>query len=157
VGLKDDSVVLYLGASTGTTVSHVSDIAANGMIFAVESAPRVMRELIFLAEQRSNIAPIFVDANQPQLFAKRCAKASWLYQDISQKQQAEIFLKNVAAFLSKGSYAFLAVKARSIDVRRKPDEIFAEVRAQLSAKLKIIQEIKLEPYQKDHCMFVCRN
>jgi fibrillarin-like rRNA methylase len=39
--------VLYLGASTGTTVSHVSDLIGNkGLVFAVEPAVRVARELI---------------------------------------------------------------------------------------------------------------
>ena len=40
------SRVLYLGASTGTTVSHISDIIGNeGILFAVEPAVRVAREL----------------------------------------------------------------------------------------------------------------
>ena len=51
IGLKEGNVVLYLGASTGTTVSHVSDIVTNsGFVFALDFAPRVMRELVFLAE-----------------------------------------------------------------------------------------------------------
>ena len=43
----DVDKVLYLGASTGTTVSHLSDIVGrSGRIFAVESSTRVARELI---------------------------------------------------------------------------------------------------------------
>ena len=35
---KNKTTVLYLGASTGTTVSHVSDIVGpNGLVFAVEA------------------------------------------------------------------------------------------------------------------------
>ena len=37
--LDDASKVLYLGASTGTTVSHISDIVINGRIYAVEFSP----------------------------------------------------------------------------------------------------------------------
>ena len=33
--LNNDSKVLYLGASTGTTVSHISDICNDGLIYAV--------------------------------------------------------------------------------------------------------------------------
>ena len=65
VGLRKDSVVLYLGAASGTTVSHVSDIVgSNGFVFAVDIAPRVMRDLIFLSKERKNIAPILADANK---------------------------------------------------------------------------------------------
>ena len=41
--LNKDTKCLYLGASTGTTVSHLSDILENGIIFAVEFAERSMR------------------------------------------------------------------------------------------------------------------
>ena len=38
IGIKPGSVVLYLGASTGTTPSHVSDIVgASGFVFALVS------------------------------------------------------------------------------------------------------------------------
>ena len=50
--LEPGMVALYLGASTGTTVSHVSDIIGEeGFVFALDSAPRVVRELVFLCEQ----------------------------------------------------------------------------------------------------------
>ena len=40
--IKNKTKVLYLGASTGTTVSHISDIIGNsGVIFAIESSIRV--------------------------------------------------------------------------------------------------------------------
>ena len=53
VGIRQGDSVLYLGSSTGTTVSHVSDmVGTNGIIFAVDIAPRVMRELVFLSQSR---------------------------------------------------------------------------------------------------------
>jgi len=37
--IKDGSIVLYLGASTGTTISHVSDIIGrNGFVYGIEFA-----------------------------------------------------------------------------------------------------------------------
>ena len=61
------SNVLYLGASTGTTVSHLSDIVGQiGKIFAIESSSRVARELIFnVASKRQNVTPIIADARKP--------------------------------------------------------------------------------------------
>src|SRR5271157_5900002 len=46
---SNDSKVLYLGASTGTTISHLSDIALDGEIYAVEMAPAMGEKLMELA------------------------------------------------------------------------------------------------------------
>ncbi|MBS3131532.1 fibrillarin-like rRNA/tRNA 2'-O-methyltransferase [Candidatus Woesearchaeota archaeon] len=156
-GIRNGDVVLYLGSSTGTTVSHVSDIVGKeGFVFALDVAPRVMRDLVFMCEDRKNIAPILADANKPDSFKDRVMEADVLYQDIAQKNQVEIFLKNVKAFLKKGGYALLAVKARNIDVTRNPKDIFRQVRAELESHLTIIDFRTLDPYQRDHCMFVCK-
>lgn len=154
--LKANDTVLYLGASTGTTVSHVSDIVGEkGFVFAVEIAPTVCRELVFLAEERQNIAPILADANQPQLYADKITLVDWMYQDIAQKNQVEIFMKNLR-FVKNNGYAFLIIKARSIDVTKEPKQIFNEVREQLQQYTEILQELNLAPYKKDHYLFVCR-
>ncbi len=155
-GLKENQLVLYLGASTGTTVSHVSDIVGqDGFIYAVEFAPRVARELMFVAEQRKNIAPILADANQPGTYTHKITQVDFLYQDIAQKNQAEIFLKNME-FLKKEGFGMLCVKSRSIDISRRPAEIFREVRAKLERELTIVDYRLLDPFQKDHCVFVCK-
>ena len=56
--LKPDSKVLYLGASTGTTVSYLSDICINGRIFAVEVSFESFYKLLSLSEKRKNIERI---------------------------------------------------------------------------------------------------
>ena len=158
IGLKKGLRVLYLGAASGTTVSHISDIiGAEGVVFAVEISPIVMRDLVFLAETRGNIAPILADANQPQIYENTVQTVDWVYQDISQKNQAEIFLKNVGLFLKSGGYCLLAVKARSIDVTRPPSQIFREIRDTISKKLTLVDHRDLSPFQKDHCLFVFKN
>ena len=155
--LRKDDVVLYLGASTGTTVSHVSDIVGEGgFVFAVDIAPRVVRELMFLSYERKNIAPILADAANPDNIKERVSQVDILYQDIAQKNQIEIFLKNINVFLKKNGYAFLAVKSRSIDVIEKPKEIFKEVKRELERHLTIVDYRILDPFQKDHAMFVCK-
>ena len=156
--LRKDDVVLYLGSATGTTVSHVSDIAGkDGFVFAVDIAPRVMRDLIFNCEERKNIAPILADANHIKELMERASLVDAIYQDIAQKDQVEIFLKNVSAFLKKDGYALLAIKARSIDVTKQPKQIFKEVMERLEKEMIIVDYRALEPYQKDHCMFICKN
>ncbi|MBW3001691.1 fibrillarin-like rRNA/tRNA 2'-O-methyltransferase [Candidatus Woesearchaeota archaeon] len=157
INLKPDTVVLYLGASTGTTASHVSDILGKGgFVFALDSAPRVVRELVFLCEQRPNMAPLLADANQPDTYKDKITQVDWLYQDIAQKNQVDIFLKNIALFLKQGHFALLAVKARSIDVTKEPSVIFDEVQKKLEKAVIIADKVLLNPYQKDHCLFVCK-
>ena len=155
--LRKGDVVLYLGSSTGTTVSHVSDILGKeGFVFAADLAPRVMRDLIFNCDGRKNVGPILADANRIQDLALRISLADVLYQDIAQKDQVPIFLKNARAFLKNGGYAIIAVKARSIDVTKNPKVIFKEVKDAIEKELTIIDSRTLEPYQKDHIMFFCK-
>ena len=156
--LRKDDVVLYLGSDTGTTVSHVSDIVGkDGFVFAVDVAPRVMRDLIFNCEERKNIAPILANANHIKELMERVSLADVIYQDIAQKDQVDIFLKNINAFLKKDGYALLAIKARSIDVTKQPKQIFKEVRERLDKEMIIVDYRMLEPYQKDHAFFICKN
>lgn len=155
--IRKDDVILYLGSSTGTTVSHVSDIVGkDGFVFAVDLAPRVMRDLIFNLEARKNIAPILESANHISKLMERISIVDAVYQDLAQKNQVDIFLKNINLFLKKDGYALLAVKARSIDVARNPKQIFNEVRGQLENEVTIVDYRALEPYQKDHAMFVVK-
>jgi len=155
--LRKNNVVLYLGSATGTTVSFVSDIVGkDGFVFAVDLAPRVMRDMLFNLETRKNIAPILESANHVDKLKERISIVDFIYQDIAQKNQVDIFIKNVNNFLKKDSYAIITIKARSIDVTKKPRQIFNVVREQLEKELTIIDFRTLEPYQKDHAMFVVK-
>lgn len=157
VQLKENSAVLYLGASTGTTVSHVSDIIGKkGIVFAIDVAPRVVRDLVFVAQQRPNIAPILADAHQPNDYAHRLSKVDWLYQDIAAKDQVGIFLRNIELFLEKNGVAILCLKAKSVDITKKSEAVFQEAREVLEKEIDVLEQLTLEPYYKDHCVFVCK-
>jgi len=157
IKMRKGDTVLYLGAASGTTVSHVSDIVGeSGFVFALDFAPRVVRDLVFLCETRENIAPMLEDANRPERYISRLSQADIIFQDIAQKSQVDIFLKNINLFLKKGGFAMLAVKSRSIDVTKNPREIFKRVREQLEKELIITDYRELEPFQKDHCLFICK-
>ncbi len=152
--LRENSTVLYLGASSGTTISHFSDICEKGTLFALDFAPRVVRELVVLAEIRKNIVPILGDAAQVDDLAQNVTMVDVVFQDIAQKNQTKIFLDNVDMFLKKGGIGYLALKARSVNVAEKPQKIFNRVREELKPRVKIIEQLNLDPIEKDHCMFV---
>lgn len=156
IGIKENDYVLYLGAASGTTPSHISDIIGkNGFIYAIDFAPRVVRDLTFLAEDRKNIAPMLADASKPETYYKNISEVDVIYQDIAQREQAEIFLSNFR-FLKKDGFALLCVKARSVDVAMKPKQVFKEMREKLEKEVKIVDYRELDPFEKDHCIFVCK-
>lgn len=149
-----ESKILYLGAGDGTTVSHLSDIVTHGNIFAVEMARNPYRKLLNLSEKRKNIFPIMSDAHNTDEYSDIIQKVDFLYQDISQRDQTEIFLKNIK-FLKKGHYGFLSVKSRSIDVSKKPEKIYDEVEKKLkNAGLKVKDIVDIRRWQKGHAVII---
>src|SRR3990172_6484597 len=155
VPVKPGSKALYLGAASGTTVSHVSDIVgAQGRVYCVEFAQRSFRDLVNnVCKNRPNTLPIFEDARFPSRYRSLVPEVDCAYADIAQPDQARILAENMDVFLSKGGCFLLAVKSRSIDVTRNPSEIFREEAGQLQGRgYKITEVVRLEPFEMDHCM-----
>ncbi len=157
VDIKDSYTVLYLGASSGTTVSHVSDIIGTmGQVYAVEIAEEMAVNLVILAKQRKNIFPIVGDARKPEIYLKSVPKCDVLYQDVAQRDQTDIFLKNADIFLKKGKIGIFAVKARSIDVTVDSRDIIRAEIQRLKDKFDVLATINLYPYQRDHSLVILR-
>lgn len=149
------SKVLYLGAASGTTASHVSDVVGpRGVVYCVEISSRPLRDLLTVCGRRSNMVPILADATQLDSYRMVVEQADVVYQDIARPEQAEILLKNSRIFLRRGGYAFLALKARSIDVTKDPQEIFRMEIEKLERELEIVDVRTLDPYSKDHVMLL---
>jgi fibrillarin-like pre-rRNA processing protein len=145
--------LLYLGASTGTTVSHVSDIiGVTGLIFAVESAARVARELIEnVASKRSNVLPILEDARKPRSYFSIFGQVDVIYCDIAQPDQTAIAIENCIVYLKPKGRLLITIKARSIDVVEDPKVVIAKEMKRLEINgFEINQTINLEPFDKDH-------
>ena len=157
LGIGQDDEVLYLGAASGTTVSHFSDILKEGFIYAVEYSDTVIQGLVNLAEKRENIAPILGDGRKPEEYAELVrGNVDVVFQDISQSDQAEIFLKNAERFLKEDGLGLLAVKAHSISTSRDEEKVFEEVKDKLTEKFDIVDETRLEPYEKNHLFLKMR-
>ena len=157
MGIRKGDVVLYLGISHGYTSSFVSDIIGpEGLIFGIDPAPRVIRDAVFLAEHRLNIIPLLADANHPETYADKISAADVVYQDIAQRNQSDIFIRNCQLYLKPGGYGLLAVKARSINIKKKSKQIFEEIRKELENIFIVIDYKILEPYEMDHCMIIVK-
>ena len=152
---RKEGKILYLGASTGTTISHLSDIIGNGEIYAVEISAQCMKSLLLLCERRENIIPIHGDARKPIEY-EEVGTVEAIYQDVAQPDQGEILLHNAHMFLKKGGIAMIAIKSQSIDVTKKPKEVFDAVIKKLEKEFEVLERIKLEPFDKDHLFVVLK-
>ncbi len=160
IPLDADSTVLYLGAASGTTVSHISDILMDGLIYAVEFSPRTMRDLIQLCDQRPNIIPILADANKPQSYAHIVEKVDMIFQDVAQPNQAEIAAINSKYFLEEHGHLMLSIKSRSIDTVASPKKIFKEEVRKLESgfdiEFEVLERKELDPFHEDHLGLVAQ-
>ena len=155
---QNKSTVLYLGVSTGTTISHISDIVGlSGIIFGVEHSSRVARDFLDrVATYRKNIIPILQDARKPKEYFSVFGKVDIAYVDIAQPDQTEIAITNCKMYLKKNGYLFLVIKTRSIDVTKPPKQIINEEIQRLKENFEILQSIDLHPYDKDHAMVIAK-
>ena len=155
---QEKSSVLYLGVSTGTTISHISDIVGpKGIIFGVEHSSRVARDFLDrVASHRKNIIPIIQDARQPQDYSSVYNKMDIVYSDIAQPDQTEIAISNCKLYLKNNGYLFLVIKTRSIDVTQPPKKIIEGELRKLKTNFEILQQIDLYPYDKDHAMIIAK-
>ncbi len=156
IPLNAQSRVLYLGAASGTTVTHVSDIAADGVVFAVEFAARPVRDLLRAIADRDNIIPMISDARRPDLYPPFVDHADFLYQDVAQPDQADIAIANADKYLVSGGYAAIAIKARSISAGGDVKDIFRGEIERLAERFEVVEKVSLEPLHHDHMAVLCR-
>ncbi len=152
---QKNSIILYLGASTGSTISHLSDICRDGEIYGVEISPHVINKLVKLSEKRENIIPILGDARKPKEY-EEVGEVDIIYQDVSQPDQEDILIKNSKIFLKKGGIAMFAIKSQSIDVLKDPEEIYKKIIENLKDEFEILEKVDIDSYDKGHLFLVLR-
>jgi len=147
---------LYLGASSGTTISHLSDIVYSGVIYGVEFAERSMRQLIQNTDKRKNIVPILGDANFPERYAKSIfTPIDLVYQDIAQPNQARIAIENCNYYLKNNGYLILAIKSQSIDSVEKSEKIYIqETKILEKAGYEISESFNIHKYAANHIILI---
>ncbi len=149
-----DMRILYLGAGDGTTVSYLSDVLVKGSIYAIEFSRRPYGHLLELSKKRNNIYPILADAREPYRYQDIVPSVDFIYQDVAQRDQKDIFNKNIR-FLKKGEKGMLVVKSRSIDVSSPPSEIYKKVEDGLiSCGLNVLECVDIGRWQKDHAIIL---
>ena len=149
---------LYLGASSGTTISHLSDIVKDGIVYGVEFAERSIRQLIQNISNRSNIIPILADARYPDTYAKSIfSEIDLIYQDVAQPNQAEIAIANSSYYLKKNGLVMLAIKSQSIDSISKSEKVYNQEKNKLvNAGYEVVESIDIHRYAANHIVLLVK-
>ncbi len=142
--IKKNFHIVYLGASTGTTVSHLSDIVGDGTVFAVEFSPMPFVKLLQLSIGRENIMPMLLDASRPETYGIFVDRADMLYQDIAQPNQIDIFIRNMNFF--KAKRGILMFKTYSMRAETSVDN---EIK-KLKEEFKVLQVKDISRFHKGH-------
>ena len=141
VHIRPGSKVLYIGAASGSTVSHVSDIVGpTGAVYAVEFSKRVGRDLVNMAKKRTNVIPIIEDARHPQKYRMLVPMCDSVFADVAQPDQARIMGLNAKMFVKNRGYFCIAIKASCIDSTLPPETVYAHEAEKL-------REEKLRPFE----------
>ncbi|KNC86992.1 rRNA 2'-O-methyltransferase fibrillarin [Sphaeroforma arctica JP610] len=154
--MEPGSKVLYLGAASGTSVSHVSDIVGpEGCVYAVEFSHRSGRDLLNCAKKRTNIIPIIEDARHPHKYRMLVGMVDCVFADVAQPDQARIVGINSQNFLKTGGHFVISIKANCIDSTVEAEKVFAsEVQKLREMDLKPEEQLTLEPYERDHAVVI---
>ena len=155
--IPENSKILYLGIANGTTASHISDmIGEYGLIYGVDFALNPIQNLLCIIKMhnRNNIAPVYDNAKLPRNYAYFVSDVDIIYQDVAQKDQVEILLRNAKIFLKKNGRIMLALKARSVDSTKNPKYVYENTLNELKKHFKILDWKILDPFEKDHCFII---
>ncbi|XP_065869435.1 rRNA 2'-O-methyltransferase fibrillarin 1-like [Euphorbia lathyris] len=156
IWIKPGAKVLYLGAASGTTVSHVSDLVGpTGVVYAVEFSHRSGRDLVNMAKKRTNVIPIIEDARHPAKYRMLVGMVDVIFSDVAQPDQARILALNASYFLKSGGHFVISIKANCIDSTVPAEAVFeSEVRKMTQEQFKPSEQVTLEPFERDHACVI---
>ncbi|XP_021726696.1 mediator of RNA polymerase II transcription subunit 36a-like [Chenopodium quinoa] len=156
IWIQPGAKVLYLGAASGTTVSHVSDLVGpEGVVYAVEFSHRSGRDLVNMAKKRTNVIPIIEDARHPAKYRMLVGMVDVIFSDVAQPDQARILALNATYFLKAGGHFVISIKANCIDSTSPAEAVFAaEVKKLQQEQFKPMEQVTLEPFERDHACVV---
>jgi rRNA 2'-O-methyltransferase fibrillarin len=156
INIKPGNKLLYLGAASGTTVSHCADIVGpSGCVYAVEFSPRSGRDLINMATKRTNVVPIVEDARKPLHYRMLVGMCDVMFCDVAQPDSTRLFALNAKYFLKNGGFFMISIKASCIDSTEEPEKVFAnEINKLKEFGFTPKEYVTLEPFERNHAVVV---
>ena len=162
---EEGTTVLYLGAGHGTSISHLHDHLCgaendlSGRLVAVDLAPRCLRELTHMSKSRPGLVPVLGDARKHAAWGVLLPrKVNWLFQDVAQAGQVDIFIAACRRFLERNGTGLLSLKAASERwTGEGEDALFTSVEQTLeSSGFEVEERIELAGYEDNHVLFAVR-
>ena len=162
---QEGTTVLYLGAGHGTSISHLHDHLCgaendlSGRLVAVDLAPRCLRELTHMAKSRQGLVPVLGDARKHAAWGVLLPrKVNWLFQDVAQAGQVDIFIAACRRFLERNGTGLLSLKAASERWTGEGEEaLFTSVEQTLETSgFEVEERIELAGYEDNHVLFAVR-
>ena len=162
---EEGTTVLYLGAGHGTSISHLHDHLCgaendlSGRLVAVDLAPRCLRELTHMSKSRPGLVPVLGDARKHAAWGVLLPrKVNWLFQDVAQAGQVDIFIAACRRFLERNGTGLLSLKAASERWTGEGEEaLFTSVEQTLeSSGFEVEERIELAGYEDNHVLFAVR-
>lgn len=152
--MEPGSKVLYLGAASGTTISHVSDLVGEtGTVYGIEISERSGRDLTNMAKQRTNLIPIIEDGRKPWRYRMIVSMVDCIFADVAQPDQARIIAINAQYFLKNGGGFVFSIKANCVDSTAAPEVVFDnQIQELKKAGFKVKEKVTLEPFERDHAV-----
>ena len=143
---------LYLGAASGTTSSHVSDLVGlTGRVYAIERSLRPFGRLLALARRWPNLYPILADAREPRSYSGLVPLVRGLYADIAQADQVEIVRTNAAHFLDgPGAGLLMALKTASMGRDASAPQHVRRAEEELGRYFDLEPSVRLDPFHRGH-------
>ena len=108
--------------------------------------------LSYKPDAHSYIA-IVEDARFPQKYRILLSTVDVIFADVAQPDQARIVAHNAHQFLKVDGHAVISIKANCIDSTAPAEAVFSrEIDALRAEMFKPLEQITLEPYERDHAM-----
>jgi len=156
------SQVLYLGAGHGTTISHIHDIVCGeenkfgGRIVGIDISPRCIRDLLGLAKARPGFIPVLADARKRTWEHTIHGQVDWLFQDVSQTGQLDIFLDVSTKHLKPSGRALFSFKMASERWSDEAKAVQIEAMEQriASSGFDCNEILDLQGFEDEHFLFV---
>jgi rRNA 2'-O-methyltransferase fibrillarin len=106
-----------------------------------------------VAKKRTNVIPIIEDARHPQKYRMLVGMVDVIFADVAQPDQARIIALNAHHYLKNNAHIVISIKANCIDSTAKAEAVFAvEIGKLKKDHIKPIEQITLEPYERDHAL-----
>jgi rRNA 2'-O-methyltransferase fibrillarin len=78
-----------------------------------------------------------------------------VFADVAQPDQARIVALNSHYFLRNGGHCVISIKASCVDSTAAPEAVFAQEVSKLKSEgFKPMEQLTLEPYERDHAVVV---